>query len=119
MRANRMTLNGGKALAVCVSLSALLGQGQAVAGDVKAGRAKADVCAVCHGLDGLSKIAEAPNIAGQNEHYLIEQLGAFQSGARSNDMMSVVVKDLSEDDIENLAAYYSAIPITVGKPPGD
>ena len=88
MRPNRTAHDRGKALAALSGLAALLSQGPAMAGDVKAGRTKADVCEVCHGLDGLSKIAEAPNIAGQNEHYLIEQFGAFQSGARANDMMS-------------------------------
>ena len=74
------------------------------------GRAKAQsVCGVCHGVDGLTKIPEAPNLAGQNESYLIEQMGAFKSGERKNEMMSVVVQDLSETDIENLAAYYSGI----------
>jgi cytochrome c553 len=86
-------------------------------GDVKAGRQKAEVCAVCHGLDGMSKIPEAPNIAGQNENYLIEQITAFKSGERKNEMMSVVVQDLSPTDIENLAAYYSGIEISVGKTP--
>jgi cytochrome c553 len=92
---------------------------QAEAGDVKAGREKAEAtCAVCHGVDGLSKIVEAPNLAGQNETYLIEQLTAFKSGERKNEMMSVVIQDLSPTDIENLAAYYSAIEISVGKVPG-
>ena len=111
-------LNGAMAFAAWLGLAALTWQGPATAGDVKAGRVKAEVCAVCHGLDGLAKIAEAPNIAGQNEHYLVEQLGAFQTGARNNEMMSIVIKDLSQTDIENLAAYYSAIPITVGSSPG-
>ncbi len=86
-------------------------------GDAKAGRQKADVCAVCHGLDGLAKIPEAPNLAGQNEAYLIEQIDAFKSGERKNEMMSVVVQDLTPTDIENLAAYYSGIEISVGKTP--
>jgi cytochrome c553 len=88
-------------------------------GDAKAGHAKAEaVCAVCHGLDGIAKIAEAPNLAGQNENYLNAQLTAFKSGERKNEMMSVVIQDLSDSDIENLAAYYSAIEISVGKIPG-
>ena len=87
------------------------------AGDVKAGAALAAKCEACHGLDGLSKIAEAPNIAGQSEQYLIEQLQAFRSGERHNEMMSLVAPTLSDADIENLASYYSAIGITVGKPP--
>jgi cytochrome c553 len=87
-------------------------------GDVKAGREKAQKCETCHGLDGLSKIPESPNIAGQTEHYLIEQLNAFSSGERKNDMMSLVAPTLSPQDIEDLAAYYAAIEITVGKIPG-
>ena len=88
-------------------------------GDVKAGRQKAEAtCAVCHGVDGLAKVVEAPNLAGQNERYLVEQLGNFQAGVRQNEMMSIVIKDLSQADIEDLAAYYSAIQITVGKIPG-
>lgn len=81
---------------------------------MKAGRQKAEVCAVCHGLDGLAKIAEAPNLAGQTEGYLIEQVTAFKTGERQNEMMSLVVQNLSPTDIEDLAAYYSAIEISVG-----
>lgn len=76
-------------------------------------------CMVCHGLDGLAKIAEAPNLAGQNEAYLVKQLGAFRDGVRQNEMMSIVVQGLNDDDIANLAAYYSAIEITVGKIPAE
>src|SRR5665213_4457555 len=88
------------------------------AGDVKAGRAKALMCQACHGLDGLSKTPDAPNIAGQPEPYLVAQLQAFKSGARKNDAMSVVTPSLSDKDIEDLAAYYSVIEISVGKLPG-
>jgi cytochrome c553 len=88
------------------------------AGDAKAGREKVGKCEVCHGLDGLAKIVEAPNIAGQNEQYMIEQLNAFKSGERKNEMMQVVAPTLSQEDIEDLAAYYSAIEVTIKKPPG-
>jgi cytochrome c553 len=102
----------GACLAVCFAA-----QDRAEAGDAKAGRAKVEsVCAVCHGLDGVAKIPEAPNLAGQSENYLIEQITAFKSGERKNEMMSVVVQDLSETDIENLAAYYSGIEISVKAP---
>jgi cytochrome c553 len=118
MNRHRRTSIGCAAFVVCVELVAFWGADSAWAGDVKAGSQKAqEVCAVCHGLDGVSKIAEAPNLAGQNEQYLIAQLVAFQSGARNNEMMSIVIKNLSQADIENLAAYYAAIPITVGTPP--
>jgi cytochrome c553 len=88
------------------------------AGDVKAGRAKAMMCQACHGLDGLSKTPDAPNIAGQIEAYFVAQLQAYKSGARKNDAMSVVAPSLSDNDIEDLAAYFSAIEINVVKIPG-
>ena len=103
----------------CLAVS-FAARGRAYAqGDAKVGRQKAEsVCGVCHGVDGLAKIPEAPNLAGQSEGYLNEQINAFKSGERKNEMMSVVVQDLSPDDIENLAAYYSGIEISVGKTPG-
>lgn len=88
------------------------------AGDVKAGRAKAMACQACHGLDGLAKTPDAPNIAGQIEHYMVTQLQAYKTGARKSDAMSVVAPGLSDQDIEDLAAYYSAIEISIGKLPG-
>jgi cytochrome c553 len=105
-----------RAIAIGASL-VVLSAAQTEAGDAKAGRAKAEsVCSVCHGVDGLAKIPEAPNLAGQTETYLIEQITAFKSGERKNEMMSVVVQDLSDTDIENLAAYYSGIGISVKAP---
>ena len=88
------------------------------AGDVKAGRAKAMMCQACHGLDGLSKTPDAPNISGQIEPYLVTQLQAFKAGSRKNDAMSVVAPSLSDKDIEDLAAYFAAIEVSVGKLPG-
>src|SRR3982074_877658 len=98
----------------------LLGAGGRVcsAGDVKAGRTKALMCQACHGLDGLSKTPDAPNIAAQIEPYIVAQLQAYKSGTRKNDAMSVVAPSLSDTDIEDLAAYFSAIEINVVKMPG-
>jgi len=92
--------------------------GASSAGDVKAGRAKAMMCQACHGLDGLSKTPDAPNIAGQTEQYIAAQLQAFKAGTRKSDAMSVVAPSLSDNDVEDLAAYFSAIEISVGKLPG-
>ena len=88
------------------------------AGDVKAGRAKAQMCQACHGIDGLSKVPDAPNLAGQTAAYVAAQLQAFKSGARKNEAMSLVASTLSDPDIDNLAAYYSAIEIKVVTIPG-
>ncbi|WP_244817997.1 cytochrome c [Caballeronia sp. Lep1P3] len=86
-----------------------LSQASLAAGDIKAGRAKAAQCSACHGLDGMSKLPEAPNLAGQTEEYLVKALGDFRSGARQNEMMSVVAKGLSDTDVGNLAAYYHSL----------
>lgn len=107
--------------AVCVFSGVLLVAvaGEASGGDAKAGRAKAQMCQACHGIDGLSKVPDAPNIAGQVEGYLTTQLQAFKSGARKSDAMTLVASTLSERDIENLAAYFSSIEIKVGRIPGE
>jgi cytochrome c553 len=101
------------------SICLLVASGSACrAGDVKVGRTKALMCQACHGLDGLSKIPDAPNIAGQTEPYVVAQLQAYKSGVRKNDAMSLVAPSLSDQDIEDLAAYFSAIEINVVKIPG-
>ena len=106
-------------LSALTSLSLLAASGSVCsAGDVKAGRAKALMCQACHGLDGLSKTPDAPNIAGQTEPYIVAQLKAFKSGTRKNDAMSVVAPSLSDTDVEDLAAYFSAIEINIVKIPG-
>ena len=102
---------------LCILAFALAGAGAATAGDIKAGRAKALMCQACHGIDGRSKTPDAPNIAGQIEPYLIAQLQAFKTGLRKNEAMSVVTPNLSDTDIEDLAAYFAAIEISVGKLP--
>jgi cytochrome c553 len=108
---------------VVVVLSSLVvvmvGSAAHAAGNVKAGHQKARTCESCHGLDGRSKMPEVPNLAGQIESYLVVQLQAFKAGKRKNEQMSVIVQGLSPQDIEDLAAYYSAIEVTVGKVAGE
>jgi cytochrome c553 len=103
----------GAAALLCFAVS-----GAHAAGDAKAGRTKAQMCQACHGIDGLSQVPDAPNIAGQVEGYLVTQLQAFKSGARKNEAMTLVAAGLSKQDIDDLAAWYSAIEIKVGKLPG-
>jgi len=105
-------------LLVAAALFAISGTASE-AGDLKTGRAKALMCQACHGLDGLSKVPDAPNIAGQTEPYLVTQLQAFKSGARNNDAMSLVAKSLSDNDVDDLAAYFSGIEIKIVKIPGE
>ena len=80
----------------------------ALAGDVAAGKAKAAMCASCHGPTGISMSPLWPNLAGQKEQYLIKQIKAFRDGTRNDPMMAPMVAALSDADIDNLAAYYSS-----------
>jgi len=92
-------------------------QMSAAAQDMAAGKRKALACQTCHGLDGVAKLPDAPNLAGQPEPYLVRELNAYRSGARRNEVMSVAAKSLSDADIRDLAAYYSAIRIEVKSVP--
>jgi cytochrome c553 len=87
------------------------------AADAQAGRKKARVCQTCHGIDGASRLAEAPNLSGQVETYLVKALHDFREGRRSNEMMTIVVQPLSDEDIADLAAWYASVAITVTPPP--
>lgn len=79
-----------------------------------AGKAKAaQICNVCHGANGMSQIPGAPNLAGQPEMYVREQLRAYRSGKRQNEMMTIIAKPLTDDEISDLSAWYSSIEIKV------
>lgn len=80
------------------------------------GQAKARACAACHGPQGLSTLVNAPHLAGQPELYLAEQLRAYRSGKRPHEVMSVIAKPLSDNDILDLAAWYASIPIEIKAP---
>jgi len=86
------------------------------AGDASAGRQKARKCQPCHGIDGIARLPSAPHIAGENTVYLTAQLTAFRSGKRVHEIMSLIAKDLTDEDIADLAAWYASIRITVEVP---
>lgn len=86
------------------------------AADAAAGKAKTKQCRNCHGVDGVAKIPIAPHIAGESAIYLQVQLKAFRNGKREHEIMSVVAKNLSDEDIADLAAWYSSIKFTVEMP---
>jgi cytochrome c553 len=88
----------------------------AIAGDPALGRKVAARCQGCHGLDGQSKNPEAPHISGQVERYIVKALKRYISGERQDPQMSMVVKQLEDEDIENVAAYYASIKVTIEKP---
>lgn len=93
-------------MALCLALSMPLA---AVAGDAAQGRAKAATCAGCHGANGVSGNTLWPNLAGQKAGYLAKQMKDYRDGRRSDPMMTSMMKPLTDDDIANLAAYFSEI----------
>mgnify|MGYP000147263029 FL=1 len=95
----------GLAIILAVSVTA----GQVFAADAAAGKEKAMVCAGCHGTNGISANPMWPNLAGQNAGYLSAQIKNFRDGKRVNAMMNNMVKTLSDEDADNLAAYYSGL----------
>jgi cytochrome c553 len=78
------------------------------AADTAAGEQKAATCSSCHGPQGKSSNAQWPNLAAQQSLYLINQLKAFKSGSRQNTLMQPLAASLSEEGINNLAAYFSS-----------
>lgn len=79
------------------------------AGDIAKGKAKAAICAACHGPAGISVNPIWPNLAGQKEQYLIKQIKAFKTGIRKDPSMAPMVAPLTDEDIKNLAAYFSSL----------
>lgn len=84
-----------------------------VTGDREAGRKLTNQCSTCHGRDGFARIPIAPHIGGEPFEYLANQLTAFRDGTREHEMMSVVARMLSDEDIVNLAAWYSGHEVSV------
>jgi len=91
------------------SLSTSVLANEAASADPKAAKQiVTQVCAACHGVDGNSAIALNPKLAGQLPEYIEKQLTEFKSGKRENAVMSGMAAALSEQDIKNIAAYFSS-----------
>ncbi|MBD3585826.1 cytochrome c4 [Salinimonas sp. HHU 13199] len=95
-------------------------------GDAEAGKQKATTCAACHGPDGNSAIPMNPKLAGQHANYLVKQLKEFklasQTGGeegRNNAVMNGMAAPLSEQDMQDIAAYYSEQTLKEGTTPED
>jgi len=79
------------------------------AADVAAGKAKAEICAGCHGDNGISQTENIPSIAGQPDQYIQWQLVFFRAGSRKNEQMQPIVAEINNEDIRNLGAYFSQL----------
>tara|TARA_R110001606_G_scaffold346892_5_gene496089 strand:+ start:51871 stop:52188 length:318 start_codon:yes stop_codon:yes gene_type:complete len=96
-----------------IALTALFSANAAfAAGDIAAGKAKAALCATCHGANGIAIAPMYPNLAGQNEAYLVSALNAYRSKERNGGMAAIMqmqAANLSDDDINDVAAYFSSL----------
>lgn len=79
-------------------------------GDAAAGKEKAQACAACHGANGISTSDQFPILAGQYKDYIIQALHEYKDGQRNNPIMKGMAAGLSDDDIRNLAEYFSGLP---------
>jgi cytochrome c553 len=101
------------ALLAAAALGLGAGPASAQEGSAEAGQTKSAACLACHGADGNSIAADAtwPSLAGQHPAYVVRQLEAFRSGERANDLMVSLVSTLSEQDMQDIAAWYASQPM--------
>jgi cytochrome c553 len=100
------------AIFLAMTLSSILFASSSWSGDVKKGETKAGLCVACHGAKGLSAIPTYPNLAGQNEAYLVSALKSYKNKDRKGGAASIMqmqAANLSDSDIDNLAAYYASL----------
>ncbi len=109
---NRIAMTRVLALAAIAAVSAT----SHAAGDAAAGQAKAAACVACHGEGGKSTVTVNPVLAGQYATYIEQALKDYKSGARKNPIMAGMAAPLSDEDITNLAAYFSSQDSTLVTP---
>lgn len=94
--------------AIALTSTALF-QAPSFAGDAAAGQAKSGLCAGCHGANGISVSPEIPNLAGQKEAYIVKAAKDYKTNVRKNPMMNTMIANVPDKDIEDIAAFFSAI----------
>lgn len=93
----------------CWSLACVSG---AAAADAKP--AKAEPCTACHGAEGRSSMPEVPSLAGQPAYYTALQLILFREKQRESPLMAPFAEDLSDSEMQELGAYFAALPASSG-----
>lgn len=95
-------------IAAYVSRFRSITEHNAVVGNAAVGKSKAEGCGACHGDEGNSEDPNNPRLAGQYESYLVKALREYKSGARKNPVMNGMAAALSEQDMQDIAAYYAS-----------
>lgn len=96
---------------ICIA-AALFSQAAVAAGDPEQGKIKALPCMGCHGVPGYFSVYPSyrvPRLGGQHAPYIVAALKAYKSGQRDHKTMMAQAIDLSDRDMEDIAAYFSAI----------
>ena len=94
-----------------LAVALVFGFGTASAkGDAAAGKTKAAACEACHGTDGNGIAPNYPALAGQYQDYIEQVLHEYKDGQRTNAIMNGMAAPLSDQDIDDLAAYFSSLP---------
>ncbi len=96
------------ALMITAQSASFAAEKSAAFGNAETGKAKAAACSGCHGMGGNSAVAAYPRLAGQSAPYIVAQLQAFKSGQRVNPIMQAQSAALSDQDMKDIAAYFSA-----------
>jgi cytochrome c553 len=95
---------------VGVALALGFGTASAAKGNAADGKTKSAACAACHGPDGNGIAPNYPALAGQYQDYLAQVLHEYKDGQRTNAIMNGMAAPLSDQDIQDLAAYFSSLP---------
>jgi cytochrome c553 len=98
------------AFAAVLAAAALVAAAAAVADPVAAGKERAEPCAACHGEKGISEMENMPSLAGQPDNFVQWQLVYFQLGRRKHEIMEPLAKELTNEEIRNLGAYFASLP---------
>ncbi len=105
-------------LATLIVLTSMSAQAQDAVGNAKAGEAKNAMCTGCHAIEGYQaafpEVYKVPMISGQSAKYLVTALAAYKKGERKHPTMRGIAQTLSDQDMADLAAYYSASGLVAG-----
>lgn len=110
MKDERLSLMWGKSLAAGLAAFLFCGAGLRAVAQPMPYAERLKQCQTCHGEDGVSKIENTPSLAGQPEFFILNQLFLMREGVRKVEAMEGLTKDLTDDDLQKFATYFSKLP---------
>jgi cytochrome c553 len=104
---------------LCATASSFALAAASTAADLETVKKKAELCAGCHGENGISQMENVPSLAGQPDRFIQWQLVFFRSAARKNEQMQPIVEQLDNSDIRDLGAYFASLTPPKATQPDD